>query len=135
MIKEAPDEDYACFLTNFGSLLQTAMVGFTGIRGTHPGRAKYPATLPEGWDKLEIDQMWVRGEAKRMVAVNGRLTTLTTVAMWGRPLRPPRAATRVTPTRNQPQSRLCHFPVTGPACGKREPPFGHPCASFLRRVW
>jgi trehalose/maltose hydrolase-like predicted phosphorylase len=72
MIKEAPDEDYACFLTNFGSLLQTAMLGFTGIRVTHPGWAKYPATLPEGWDRLEIDRVWVRGEAKRLVAVNGR---------------------------------------------------------------
>ena len=51
MIKEAPSEDYACFLTNFGSLLQTAMVGFTGIRVTHPGWAKYPAILPEGWDQ------------------------------------------------------------------------------------
>jgi trehalose/maltose hydrolase-like predicted phosphorylase len=72
MIKEAPGEDYACFLTNFGSLLQTAMVGFTGIRVTHPGWAKYPAILPEGWDKLEIDRVWVRGEAKHLVAVNGK---------------------------------------------------------------
>ena len=72
MIKEAAGEDYACFLTNFGSLLQTAMLGFTGIRVTHPGWAKYPATLPEGWDKLEIERVWVRGEAKRLVAVNGR---------------------------------------------------------------
>ena len=48
------------------------VVGFTGIRVTRPGWAKYPATLPEGWDRLEIDRVWVRGEAKRLVAVNGR---------------------------------------------------------------
>ena len=76
MIKEAPSEDYACFLTNFGSLLQTAMLGFTGIRVTHPGWAKYPATLPEGWDRIEIERVWVRGEAKRLVAVNGSLAQL-----------------------------------------------------------
>jgi hypothetical protein len=55
------------------------MVGFTGIRVTHPGWAKYPATLPEGWDRLEIDRVWVKGEAKRLVAVNGRPTQLLQV--------------------------------------------------------
>jgi len=77
MIKEAPGEDYACFLTNFGSLQQTAMVGFTGIRVTHPGWTKYPATLPEGWDRIEIERVWVRGEAKRLTAVNSKPATLT----------------------------------------------------------
>jgi len=48
MIKETPGEDNANFLTNFGSLLQTAMVGLTGIRVAHPGWTKYAATLPEG---------------------------------------------------------------------------------------
>lgn len=71
MIKEAPHEDYACFLTNFGSLLQTAMFGFTGIRVTHPGWAKYPATLPEGWESIEIDRIWMHGEPKRLVCRNG----------------------------------------------------------------
>ncbi len=71
MIKEAPSEDYACFLTNFGSLLQTAMVGFTGIRVTHPGWAKYPAVLPEGWTQLEIERVWMNGSPKRLLARNG----------------------------------------------------------------
>jgi len=31
MIREAPAQNYRCFLTNFGSLLQTVMPGFTGI--------------------------------------------------------------------------------------------------------
>jgi len=71
MIKEAPSEDYACFLTNFGSLLQTAMLGFTGLRVTHPGWAKYPATLPEGWTRLEIDRVWMNGSPRRLLARNG----------------------------------------------------------------
>jgi hypothetical protein len=36
------------------------------------GCAKYPATLPEGWDRIEVDRVWVKGEAKRLVAVNVR---------------------------------------------------------------
>ena len=81
MIKEARGEDYACFLTNFGSLLQTATVGFTGIRVTHPGWTKYPATLPEGWDRIEIERIWVRGEAKQLTAVNGKPAILTASSM------------------------------------------------------
>jgi Glycosyl hydrolase family 65 central catalytic domain/Glycosyl hydrolase family 65, N-terminal domain len=77
MIKEAPSEDYACFLTNFGSLLQTAMVGFTGIRVTSPQWAKYPAALPAGWDRIEIDRIWQRGAPRRLVARNGEKAELS----------------------------------------------------------
>ncbi|HET9177275.1 MAG TPA: hypothetical protein VFQ24_02850 [Terriglobia bacterium] len=77
MIKEAPSEDYACFITNFGSLLQTAMVGFTGIRATAPGWAKYPATLPEGWDSIEIDRVWLGGIPRSLAARNGQKAELS----------------------------------------------------------
>ena len=53
------------------------MVGFTGIRVTHPGWAKYPATLPERWERIEIERVWVRGEAKQLIAINGKPTALT----------------------------------------------------------
>jgi len=76
MIKEAPSEDYGCFLTNFGSLLQTAMVGFTGIRVTHPNWAKYPASLPEGWTRIEIDRVWLKGTPRRLIASNGERAKL-----------------------------------------------------------
>lgn len=40
MIKEAPGEDYACFLTNFGSLLQTATLGLREFASlTRDGRS------------------------------------------------------------------------------------------------
>jgi hypothetical protein len=71
MIREVPSQDYGCFLTNFGSLLQTAMLGFTGLRVNEGNWAKFPASLPVGWGGIEIDRIFVRGEAKRLVATDG----------------------------------------------------------------
>ena len=71
MIREAPTQDYGCFLTNFGSFLQTAMFGFTGLRVNEGSWAKYPAALPAGWSKIEIDRIYMKGEAQRLVATDG----------------------------------------------------------------
>jgi|SRR5215472_2151887 len=71
MIRETPSQDYGCFLTNFGSLLQTAMFGFTGLRISEGDWRKYPASLPAGWSRIEIDRVFVKGEPKRLVATDG----------------------------------------------------------------
>ena len=71
MIREVPTQDYGCFLTDFGSLLQTAMLGFTGLRIKEGDWRKYPAALPAGWSRIEIDRIWIRGETKRVVALDG----------------------------------------------------------------
>jgi hypothetical protein len=71
MIREVPSQDYGCFLTNFGSLLQTVMLGFTGIRINEGDWRKYPATMPAGWSRIEVDRISVRGEPKRLIAVDG----------------------------------------------------------------
>jgi hypothetical protein len=70
MIREAPSQDYGCFLTNLGSLLQTAMFGFTGLRVNEGHWAKFPASLPAGWARIDIDRVFVKGEAKRLVAID-----------------------------------------------------------------
>jgi trehalose/maltose hydrolase-like predicted phosphorylase len=72
MIKEAESQTYGCFLTDFGSMLQAVMIGFTGLRIQDGDWARYPATLPEGWKGIQVDRIWVRGEPKRIVAVQGR---------------------------------------------------------------
>jgi len=72
MTKEAASQTYGCFVTNFGSILQTAMIGFTGLRINDGDWARYSASMPEGWQTTEIDRIWVRGEPKRFVAVHGR---------------------------------------------------------------
>ena len=77
MIKEAEQQTYGCFLTDFGAMLQSAMIGFTGLRIQDGDWAKYPATMPDGWSNIEVDRIWVRGEPKRLVAVEGRKPQLT----------------------------------------------------------
>jgi hypothetical protein len=47
------------------------MFGFTGIRVTEGDWQKYPASLPAGWNRIEIDRIWVRGEPKRLIAADG----------------------------------------------------------------
>jgi protein-glucosylgalactosylhydroxylysine glucosidase len=79
MIREAPSQDYGCFLTNYGSLLQTVMLGFTGLRISEGDWRKYPASLPLGWGKIEIDRIFVRGEAKKLMATDGAPAKLLSI--------------------------------------------------------
>jgi len=76
MSREVPWQDYGCFLTNYGGLLQTAMLGFTGLRINGGDWRKYPVALPEGWTRIEIDRIWVRGQPKRLIAEDNSLATL-----------------------------------------------------------
>jgi trehalose/maltose hydrolase-like predicted phosphorylase len=71
-IQESPSQGFGCFLTDYGSLLQTTMLGFTGLRICEGNWQKYPAHLPEGWSKIEIERIYVRGESKRLVATDGK---------------------------------------------------------------
>jgi len=74
--REVPWQNYGCFLTNYGGLLQTAMLGFTGLRvGLHDWR-KYRASLPQGWSRIEIDRIWINGVPRRLVAEDGVLPQL-----------------------------------------------------------
>jgi trehalose/maltose hydrolase-like predicted phosphorylase len=72
MIREVPSQDYGCFLTNFGSLLLTALLGFTGLRIRPGSWTVYPVHLPQGWTRIEVDQIWVRGTPQRLIAEDGR---------------------------------------------------------------
>jgi len=77
MIKEAEQQTYGCFLTDFGAMLQAVLIGFTGIRIQDGDWAKYPAALPPGWNSIEVDRIWVRGECRRLLALSGRKAQLT----------------------------------------------------------
>jgi protein-glucosylgalactosylhydroxylysine glucosidase len=69
-----------CFLTNFGSVLQTVLFGFTGLRISEGDWSRHTATLPEGWARIEVDRIWVRGVPKRLVAEHGKLPRLLDLA-------------------------------------------------------
>jgi protein-glucosylgalactosylhydroxylysine glucosidase len=77
MIQEVSTEHYGVFLTDFGSILQTVLLGFTGIRVREGNWAKYSASLPQGWTQIEVDRFWMRGQPVRMVASDGAPAKLT----------------------------------------------------------
>jgi len=70
---------YGNYLTNYGSLLQNTLLGFTGLRIVDGDWRVYPASLPAGWNKIECDLIWVKGKPMKLVAEQGKLATLTTV--------------------------------------------------------
>ena len=77
MIQEVSTEHYGVFLTDFGSILQTVLLGFTGIRIHEGNWAKYPASLPQGWSQIEVDRFWMRGHPVHMIATDGAPAKLT----------------------------------------------------------
>jgi hypothetical protein len=40
---------------------------------------KYPATLPAGWDRIEIDRLWFNGKAYKLTAEHGKKAKLIRV--------------------------------------------------------
>lgn len=65
-----------CYLMNLSSLLQTTVLGFTGLRINGGDWRMYPASLPAGWTKIEIDRIWVRGRPMKLVAESGQKAQL-----------------------------------------------------------
>lgn len=60
------------YITNQASLLLAAIYGFTGLRISKGDWRKYPVSLPEGWKRIEIQRMWIRGRAYHMIAEEGK---------------------------------------------------------------
>ena len=69
-------QDYGSYITSFGSLLQSTLLGFTGLRIREGNWLAYPATLPAGWKKIEIDRIWIKGKAVKLSAVHGKKARL-----------------------------------------------------------
>lgn len=67
------------FFANIGGFLTGLILGFTGLR-PGPGGAETwverDVMLPSGWTAIEIDRLWVRGQAMRLVARQGEKAIL-----------------------------------------------------------
>jgi len=64
----------APFLTNAASFLMACLYGLTGLQldsGDPQDWARHPITLPEGWDAIEVERIWVRGKPMRLTARHG----------------------------------------------------------------
>jgi hypothetical protein len=48
------------------------MLGFTGLRVSEREWNKFEATLPENWNSIEIERIYIRGQEKRVSASHGK---------------------------------------------------------------
>ncbi len=62
------------FFANIGGFLTGLLFGFTGLRpgpGLPASWAERPIVLPAGWTSIEVERLWIRGKATRLVARQG----------------------------------------------------------------
>ncbi|WP_296600024.1 glycoside hydrolase family 65 protein [Phenylobacterium sp.] len=67
------------FFANIGGFALGLMLGFPGLipDGGDPERwARRDAVLPAGWEAIEIDRIWVRGQPMRLIARHGERARL-----------------------------------------------------------
>lgn len=69
-----PSTDQTVFLTNPAGFLMSLLYGLTGLQldgGEPTGWAKFPIVMPAGWDGIEVERIWARGQPARLRAVHG----------------------------------------------------------------
>ena len=71
--------EHGSYITNYGSLLQNTILGFTGLRIVEGDWRVYPVSLPAGWKRIECDRIWVKGKPMKLIAEHGKLATLVPV--------------------------------------------------------
>ncbi|HEX6547477.1 MAG TPA: glycoside hydrolase family 65 protein [Candidatus Dormibacteraeota bacterium] len=62
------------FMANLGGFLTSCLLLFPNIRpGPEPpaGWCRGPVVLPEGWDAIEVERLWIRGRPAGLRAVHG----------------------------------------------------------------
>ena len=65
---------HTVFLTNPAGFLMSLLYGLTGLQldaGEPQGWAKHPIVLPDGWEAIEVERVWARGEPYRLTARHG----------------------------------------------------------------
>ena len=73
MTREYQSQDYGSYITSFGSMLQQTMLGLTGLRiKTGKDWSVYPSKFPEGWESIDIDQLFIRGDPVSVHASHGK---------------------------------------------------------------
>jgi trehalose/maltose hydrolase-like predicted phosphorylase len=76
MIREYQSQSHGSYITAFGGMLKSVMFTLTGLRISEGDWRKYPARLPAGWEKIEIDRIWIRGKAYKVIAEHGKKAEL-----------------------------------------------------------
>lgn len=73
---DLPSEGVASgpFFANMGGFLTGLMFGFPGIRVSDADPSEWPArpvVLPQGWQAIECDRLWIRGRPAKLAARHG----------------------------------------------------------------
>jgi trehalose/maltose hydrolase-like predicted phosphorylase len=70
-----PDQPRAGpFIANLGGFLTGCLYGLTGMTlraGDPTGWCRGPVTMPQGWDGVHVERLWVRGRPATLTAVHG----------------------------------------------------------------
>ncbi len=67
------------FAANIGGFLTACLFGLTGLRltGDDPSQwTRDEAMMPEGWDGIEVERVWVHGAPTHLRAIHGERATL-----------------------------------------------------------
>jgi len=73
MTLEYQSQDYGSYITSFGSLLQQTMLGLTGLRiKTDDNWSEYESKLPDGWESIDINQLYIKGNPVSIHASHGK---------------------------------------------------------------
>ena len=62
------------FFANLGGFLLGCLYGLPGLRigpGTPESWCERPVVMPEGWDGIAVERIWVRGQPAALVARHG----------------------------------------------------------------
>lgn len=62
------------FYANMGGFLASLLFGFPGIEPSLEAPSEWPrrsVVLPEGWEAIEVERMWVHGRPSRLLARHG----------------------------------------------------------------
>jgi hypothetical protein len=74
-LKRFPDKPrVGPFMANLGGFLMSCLYGLTGLHLSEAEPADWftrPVVLPEGWDAIQVDRLFVRGRQARLLAHHG----------------------------------------------------------------
>lgn len=121
------------YITNDASLLLSAMYGFTGMRIAEGDWRKYPVSLPEGWKRIEIDRIWIKGHPWHVIAEQGKPLILTGYSATA----PQSKSTAVPPEITRSpwlKAGKCKSGLDRTGAGLQEPNF-HAAKSSRRSSW